>query len=345
MNKIILTGLSLPILFLAACGVKADKEVKTESAAITVSVDSVREQLFGNTLSVSGNIEGWRTVKQAFMVAGQIDYIIPEEGTLVKKGALVARIDPSHYQLGKNLADVQVAQVEDEYKRLKLMYERKSISESDYNKCRFALQGAYAQQKLRQQEITDTRLYASIGGVVLKKLAEKGEVVDKGYPVLVVSDISRVKANAYIPEDRLREVHIGQKASVRVSAIDETVEGVVREVGGVADPTTRAFTVSVEVPNANMDIRPGMIAEVSLPTSGAGLHLVVPTAAILHAADGTPYIYVVDRKKQQAFKRTVSLGEVADRFTEIVFGVSHGETIVSGGQQKLVNGSRISISK
>lgn len=343
MNRLLFSfSISLTAVLLSACGGKSGKADHSEpSATVTVCTDSVGERAFGNTLTVSGNIEGWRTVKQAFMVAGQIDYILAAEGSYVKKGTLVARIEPTYYELGKSLTDVQVAQAEDEYQRLKLMYDRKSISESDFNKCRFALRGARTQQKLRQQELTDTRLHASLSGVVLKKLAEQGEVVDKGYPVIVISDISRVKANAYIPEDRLADVHIGQKASVRISAIGKTAEGVVREVGGVADPTTRAFTVSVEVSNPSLAIRPGMIAEVSLPASGTALRLVVPTAAILHAADGTPYIYVVDQQKQQAFKRTVSLGEVADRFTEIVSGVKQGEIIVSSGQQKLVNGSHI----
>lgn len=330
-------------LILSACGKKAPSASQAD-AAVSVSVEKVAAKAAGATLSVSGDVEGLRTVKLGFMVAGRIEQIYAEEGVMVQKGALVAKLDASNYAIAKELADVQVRQATDEHQRLQLMYERKSISESDYRKCCFALEGAKAQQKLHAKNLADTRLHAPISGILLKKVSEAGEIVASGQPILVVADISRVKVRAYIPEGQLREVHIGQQAKVRIEAIGQTVTGTVKEVGGAADPTSRSFTATVEVANPQAAIRPGMIAEVSIPTSGKGARLAVPARSILHTPDGVPYVYVVDAKKGQAFKRTISTGTLVGDDIEVVSGLKAGETIVTGGHQKLTNGSKVNIS-
>jgi RND family efflux transporter MFP subunit len=294
-------------------------------------------------IPLSGNIEGNRTLRLGFMVAGKISQINVDEGQSVHKGQLIAALDSTNYSIAKELSDVQVNQAEDEYTRLKLMYERNSISESDFKKIGFALQGAKAQQKLHGKNLSDTRLYSPISGILLKKLAEPGEIVATGMPVLVVSDISKVKVNAYIPENQLHLIKTGQTAHVLVSALGETFAGKVIEVGGAADATTRAFTVKIELPNPGQLIRPGMIAEVSLPSSTQQQVLAIPLSAILHMPGGQACVFVADREKGQAFRRNVSLGSLYGDKVEIVSGLAAGETIVTGGQQKLTNGDKISV--
>lgn len=338
-------GLGLMALLLASCHRQGAEDGAKTAAPIAVKTARVTVEPTEETLTVSGDIEGFRTVKAGFLVAGRIDGYYFEEGQMVPRGALLARLDPTSYAIAKEMADVQVNQVQDEYKRLQLMYLRKSISESDFNKCRFTLDGALAQQKLRKKELADTRLYASIGGILLKKVAEAGEIVSAGMPVAVIADISRVKVSAYVPENQLQQVHIGQRVSVEVSAIGKTFSGTVREVSGMADPASRSFTVKVEVENPGRTIRPGMIAELSIPTKSRGERMVVASSAIQHTPEGFPYVYVVDARRGQAFRRNVSVGNVAGQGIEVVSGLKAGETIVVSGQQKLANGSKVKMLK
>lgn len=334
--------LCMAAMLLTSCHKQKTAEAAAASdVSTTVKTQVVTAQPVGDALTVSGDIEGWRTVKMSFMVAGKIDRFGAEEGQMVRKGALLAQMDATNYNIGRELADVQVRQAEDEFKRLSLMHQRQSVSESDFNKCRFALDGARAQLRLRDKEVSDTRLFASLGGILLKKLAEPGEVVSAGMPVAVVSDISRVKVSAYIPENELSRVRIGQTVSVRVAAIDRTVSGTVREVSGMADPESRSFTVKVEVSNRGLAIRPGMIAEVSIPVGGQGERLVIPTAAVQHSAEGVPYVYVADAKSKKAFRRNIGVGAATTGGIEVASGLKAGEIIVVGGQQKLANGSKI----
>lgn len=312
--------------------------------AIAVVADTVAARTAADAITMSGNVEGATTVKSGFMVAGRVASVAYDEGDVVGRGTLLATLDTTNYAIARDLADVQARQAADEHSRLKLMYDRGSLSESDYLKSQFALEGAQAQLRLRQKDLADTRLYSPIGGILLKKLAEAGEIVAAGQPILVVADISSVNVLAYIPENRLHEIAIGQEASVAIAAIATTVGGTIAEVGGMADPQTRAFTVKVKVANPDMKIRPGMIADVQVASSATRQTLTIPPKAVMHTPDGQTYVYVVDTASALAFRRDVALGAVGSEGVDVVAGLAAGETIVVGGQQKLSNGARISLS-
>ncbi|MHA3047674.1 efflux RND transporter periplasmic adaptor subunit [Riemerella anatipestifer] len=162
---------------------------------------------------------------------------------------------------------------------------------------------------------------------------------------MVISDIASVNVNAYIPESELKNLKIGQNAEVTISAVDQTVAGKVTEVGGVADPTSRTFTIKIKVPNPHYKIRPGMIAEVKILSSNPKAALFVPSNALLKGENNQNYVYVADKKSSKAFRRNVSVGEISENKVEIISGLTEGESIVVEGQNGLVNGSLISIKK
>lgn len=313
-----------------------------QQKTIPVVTEKAEENSVTQDVFVSGNIEGNKTVKLGFMVTGKIEQISVSEGQNVAYGQLIATLDASRYTIAKEITDIQVNQAADEYSRLKTMYDRNSVSESDYKKIDFTLQGAKAQQKLQNKNLSDTKLYAPFRGVLLTKVSETGEIVAAGTPVLIVSDISKVKVNAYIPEHQLGQIRIGQTANVQISALGESFTGKITEVGSSADVTTRAFTVKIEVANPGLKIRPGMIAEVRLPATQQQSVLAIPASAILRTPEGQSYIFIAD--KGQAFQRNLGVGNVYGDKIEIVSGLSAGETIITGGQQKLANGSKISVT-
>jgi RND family efflux transporter MFP subunit len=331
----------LMIFALMACGPKKEQDQPVEQA-IPVITEEVKKTSIAQEVSVSGNIEGNKTVRLGFMVAGKINFIGAEEGQLVAKGKLLSSLDPTNYGIAKEIADIQVNQVKDDYDRLKLMHSRKSISESDFSKINFALQQAEAQQKLQGKNLADTKLYSPISGVLLKKLAETGEIVGVGTPLFVVSDIRKVKVNAYIPESELHEIKLGQSAAVTVSSLNEVFTGKVAEVGSAADAASRAFTIKIILDNPRLLIRPGMIAEVKLSGTQNREVLVLPVESVLHDLDNQSYVFVVDSNQNKAFKRKVSVGRLLNNQIEITSGIAENDIVVTGGQQKLEDGVLIS---
>ncbi|WP_460637434.1 efflux RND transporter periplasmic adaptor subunit [Larkinella harenae] len=331
-------------LFLGSCQPK-NTETEVTETALPVVAEPVHKLATNRDISISGNIEGSRTVRLGFMVGGKINFIAADEGQFVRKGQLLSSLDPTNYGIAKEIADVQVNQVTDEFNRLKLLRDRNSLSESDFAKVNFGLQQAKAQQKLQGKNLSDTKLYAPISGVLLKKMAEVGEITGVGTPLFVVSDINTVNVNAFIPENELHNIKLGQSASVLVSSLNETFIGKVTEVGSAADASSRAFTVKIQLKNPKQLIRPGMIAEVKLASNQKADLLALPAEAVLHDLDNQSYVFVVDSAQQKAFKRKVSVGQLINNQIEITSGLNAKELVVTGGQQKLSDGALISLSK
>ena len=334
----------LIMLLLAGCNNNTNKQ---DFLDVPVPVLTTPASLLSleKEVTLSGNIEGYKTLRLGFMVAGKIDYVSAEEGGRVLKNSLLASLDPSGYTIAKELADIQLNQLQDEYDRLKSMYDKNSLSESDFARISFGLQQAKAQQKLHAKNLADTKLYSPIDGILLKKLAEAGEITGVGIPLFVVSDIRKVKVGAFIPENELYDIRIGQKAEVMISSLDGVFEGRIIEVGSAADPASRAFLLKIEVDNPGLAIRPGMIAKVSIHSGQYNKLLVIPVEAIQHDYDDQSYVFVVDSLKNRAFRRNISLGKTADGKIEVKSGIAENEIVVSGGQQKLVDGSVITYSK
>jgi membrane fusion protein, multidrug efflux system len=332
------------VLISSSCQSEYRKKESVETA-IPVVAAQARVSVINNEISISGNIEGNRTVRLGFTVAGKINFIAANEGQSVAKDQLLSSIDSSGYAIAKEIADVQVAQVEDEFNRLKAMHEQHSISESDFAKINFGLQQAKAQQKLHAKNLADTKLYVPFSGVLLRKLCEVGEITGVGIPQFVVSDIRKVKVSAFIPENELHLIRIGQEARVVISALNETFNGKIVEVGSAADPASRSFTLKIELDNPKLLIRPGMIAEVTIACDEKSEVLTIPAEAILHDVDNQSYVYITDVTKGKAFKRIVGIGKLQGVDIEITSGLNENEFVVTGGKQKLVDGASITIQK
>jgi RND family efflux transporter MFP subunit len=329
-------------LVLVGCNGKKTAEA-VWNEAVTVKIQSISATTSDKKLFVSGNIEGNKTVRLGFMVAGRINFIAAEEGQKVQDGQVLASLDPESYIIAKDMADANLDQTQDEYNRLSKMYATKSISESDYSKINTALKVAKSQQQLQAKNLKETKLYAPISGILLKKFTEKGEIIGVGLPLFVVSDIRTVKVNASIPESELRNLHIGNTAIVNVSSLDKDFSGKITEIGSLAEATTRTFAVKIELKNPDFQIRPGMTAEIQIKTKRSENYIAIPADVVLHDVDNSSYVYVADIAKKIAIKRIVSLGSIIDNDVKVISGLNAGEQLIVVGQSKLSNGTAIVI--
>jgi len=339
------TGLTLlTIITLCSCTAHTNNPPDNDPGipVVTAPVEKINRS---RDISLSGNIEGFKTVRLGFMVAGKIDFIAANEGDKVKKGELLSSLDAVSYSIAKELADIQVNQVQDEFDRLKLMHDKNSLTESDFVKISSALQLARAQQKLQAKNLSDTKLFSPFDGVLLRKLCETGEITGTGLPLFVVSDIRKIKVSAFIPENELHNISIGQQTRVIVSALNDTVSGKIIEVGSAADVAARAFSVKIEVENPGMLIRPGMIAEVLVSSLRKEQVIAIPVEALLHDFNNQSYVFIADKAQGKAFRRNVSCGKMLNDRIEITSGLNVNDIIVTGGQQNLVDGSSVIFNK
>lgn len=334
--------LLIAALGLVSCNNNYDQE-PCGANVFTVETQKIETSFTNKQLKVSGNIEGNKTVRSGFLVAGKINYIAAQEGETIEKGELLASLDPESYEIALEMANANLAQMQDDYNRIKELYERGSVTESDYVKITNGLRAAKAQSRLQAKNLEDTKLYSPIRGVMLKRGVEEGEIIDQGMPVFGVSDIYKVKVIASVPEMELRYVKIGKQANVYIPSLDSTFVGEIIEIGTLAEATTRTFNVKIELNNPDLLIRPGMTAEINITTDEVKSQISLPANVILHDVNNASYVYVVDTSKEKAFKRSVSLGKIMADNIQIISGLNLNDIVIVSGQHKLSNGALIKV--
>ena len=254
-----------------------------------------------STVSATGALSAVRTVQVGTQVSGQVSAIYVDFNDKVKKGQLLARIDPTLQQQAVQDAqaalarvDAQYAQAKAEYDREKSLFEQKIITESEFQTA--ATNYTVGQANLRsaqialdkaRQNLAYTNIYSPIDGVIVERDVDVGQTVAASLSApqlfLIANDLSQMQILASVDESDIGQVKEGQAVSFTVqSYANETFNGAVKQVRLQSKTTDNVvnYTVVVGVDNPNGKLLPGMTATVAFTTGGADNVMTVPNAAI-----------------------------------------------------------------
>lgn len=296
-------------------------------------------------ISVSGTLTADKTVPLSFLVQGKVSQIFVDEGDHVKKGALLATVEPSDYKNNLDIAEASSMRANDAFKRYEPLYKEGAFAEKNLIELKAGLAQAAAARNIARKALADTRLYASIPGIVGAKSIEIGQMVSPQVPAFIIVKTDVIYARISVPESEIGQVAMGQNAEVTISAIeDRTFIGRVSMIGAMADERTRTYTVKIELVNPDYILRPGMIVQTDIQTSKSVNMLTVPGSVIIRDADNLTYVFVADAKTGLAQKRRITPGSAYGNEIEIKNGLSPEDAVIVSGQHKLSDGASIAIS-
>src|SRR5713226_9009285 len=383
-------------LSLSGCAKQSASTERAQPDPIAVRIATPKHVRVPAEVVVSGTVETPSSPTSiGFLVSGKVIRVGPREGDFVKAGEVLAVIDPADYQFAVEAAIAQTAlaraqnqkasmsarpevveqaranlsQAEDEFRRMKTLYEKKSLTPNDFKKYETAYTNAqqqYAQaQKGAQQEdkaaatasleqaaaaeriarkrLSDSTLIAPISGFVSKRSIEEGAMASPGTPVFTIVELDPVEIQVGVPETDVRLVHRGQQVIVTASARPGiSFSGKVRLVNVSAEPQTRTYMVRITVPNPKAGLLVGMIAEARILGNETRDVLTLPGQALLRDPQGAPQVFVYFPNEKRVYAKRVTVGEVMDRDVQIIDGVKDSDSVVVAGQQLVREGSVVS---
>ena len=166
-----------------------------------------------------------------------------------------------------------------------------------------------------------------VNGIVTEKKAVQGMRFMPGEALYQVTDLSSVWAVADVFEQDISWVKPGAKAKVKINAYpDKTFEGTISYVYPTLKAETRTIPVRIDLPNPNNLLKPGMFAQLELPTAAKGAVVTIPNSAVIDS--GTRQIVLVQAKEGRFEPRDVKLGARSDDRIEVLEGVREGEQVV-----------------
>lgn len=333
--------LVLGVLMLAGC-----HEAKKETAPETkVDTAVVRQVEASGVLQYSGTIDPSQTIPLSFQTQGTVQKVLVNAGDPVKAGQLLAVVDPADAKNAYEMMLAKYQQAKDGYDRLKQVHDKGSLPDVKWVEMESNLQQAQSSLALAKNNLNKCNLYAPESGVIGQRNIEPGmnSVGNVNAPIELVK-INTVYVKVAVPENEINLIKKGQKASFTVSALDgRQFEGVVTNVGVVADAVSRTYEVKITVNNPQLALKPGMVCDVKLNAIQGRSVVGVPFQAVDKDNDGNNYVYVLNDADKTVSKRLVKVGDFQNDFIEILSGVNVGDIVITSGIYKLSDKSKVNL--
>lgn len=288
----------------------------------------------------SANLRARQQVEVLPKQTGVIAQIVVEEGTQVRAGQALARLDSEESVLQARQSEARARAARDAAARAAQLQDRGMVSDQEVERLQSEAQVAAADLALAQLRVRNSVITAPIAGVVTHREVERGQLVNSSTPAFRVADISRLEAVVGVPEREANRIRVGQPARVRVDG-RAAVQGEVARVRPVVDPSSGTVQVVVEVdPQQGGGLRPGQFVNVDIVTETLDERLTVPRTAVL--VDGAvPRVFTI--ADGRAEEREVELGVNQAERVEIRSGVEPGDTVVVVGQDNLQPGIAVNL--
>ena len=271
-----------------------------------------------------------------------------------------ARLQLERALIQQDKSAIQVESVREDLNRNEALYREKLVSERDVAQSRYRLRELEHDAKVSSSqtqelthrvkeleaeeeqvtlEIQHTRVAAPFAGCIVQRIVETGRTVRNLDPLFRLSAFSPLYADVFLSEAEARRVQAGQSAVLRLGADESrSTDGRVVRISPVVDQGTGTVKVTVELPAARAEFKPGAFVRVSIQTDRKADAVLIPKRAVLEE-DGVQYVFVAD--KQVARKVKLTLGHENDGDVEVRQGIKPRQQVVVAGQGGLKDGSPI----
>lgn len=330
-----------------------------------------------NTVTATGTIEPVTSVTVGTQVSGIVSKLYVDYNSVVKKGQVIAELDKSNLISELNSAKANLEQAKASlssaesslsyqaanFRRNKALYQKGLISGNDYESARLSYQTAMASVSSARDQVSAAReqvkkaqtnlgyatITSPIDGIVLSKSVEEGQTVAASFstPTLftIAKDLTNMQVVADVDEADIGDVKVGERVTFTVDAYpDNTFSGTVKQVRQEATTTNNVVTYSVVIsaPNADLKLKPGLTATVTIYTQENKGVLSVPSKAlrftpeketvggmkIKDIANAKNKVWTIEGNTVVAHR--VNIGMTDGSHTQILSGISRGAKVITG---------------
>ncbi|NOU61889.1 efflux RND transporter periplasmic adaptor subunit [Marinifilum caeruleilacunae] len=339
-----------------SCG--SDSTAKeNQKADVSVSVQSVTIANQPEQLSFTGKVEAETHSNLSTRIMGQIERINVEPGQNVNKGQLLVQIKDEDIQARKAQVKANMIKAEaayenasKDYKRFSALFEQKSASQKEMDDATTHFNMAKAELEAVKQmeaEVNEMLRYSAIKapyqGIITRKYVNEGDLASPGMPLVAIEKPGDYKVMAKIPETEIFKIQKNDLVKVKITALNEIVDGKITEVNPSALYTGNQFEAKIVLePNKDQKAKlfSGMYAQVRLE-KGEMPVILVPTNVLVKKGQLTG-VYTVSQMGT-AMLRWVRVGKSIDDMTEVLSGLSDGEQYIVSYQGKIWDGAKLSI--
>jgi membrane fusion protein (multidrug efflux system) len=323
-----------------------------EIKPIAVAVVEARPIKVPRILTLSGTLAGAEEADVAAGAAGKVIATYVERGSVVHKGAVLARLDSRTVSAQAQEASAQLeslkaqeSQAQADCARNERLFEKGAISRADFDRAttqckttKFSVSAAEARKRLIGEALQDAEIRAPFSGMIVERAVSPGEYVRADSKVVTLVDVDTLRVELTVPEADVTFIKQGMTVDFRTASDDNKVhQGKIRYVGPAVRKQTRDAVVEAVVKNEGRALRPGMFVTAKVALGDQSLPAVPATAV---RPDGTlRHVFTVAGGRVE--DRLVQVGEAHGDQIPIINGLKVGEKVVAPLTPDVRDGARV----
>jgi RND family efflux transporter MFP subunit len=308
-----------------------------------------------------GAISASQRAELSFRVNGTLQEIPVKEGDKVKKGQVLAQLDPTDFKIRVSDRQATFDKTKKNFDRAKQLIQDGTISQSDYDQVEANFRTSQAALSLAKQELAYTELKAPFAGSIGRRDVDNFEEIQPKQAIFQLQNVDQLDVAIDLSENLVRSIRRAEQADsasdsqasrvVEAYASFEGKEGdkfplKMKEVATKADAQTQTFRVTFTMPQPkDFAVLPGMTANVFLDLSrvvSTDTAKWVPISAVVADGELDARVWVLDDKTMTVTERPVKIGRMSGGNIEVNSGLVGGEEIVSVGAAYLAEGMQVS---
>ena len=347
------------IITLVSCGNRdADTKIPDKPAEITYHTMAVQARQISGSVQLPGVMQPFQFVQLYPKISGFIKNVSVDRGSLVKQGQVLVTLEAPEVEQQVAAAKLKYTEASASYMTSKDRYRRLletsktpgTISPFDLQAAQSKMQGdsataqgEYASYKAQETMRSYLTITAPFDGVITERNVHPGALagpgVENAKPMLVLQQLSKLRLVVSVPEQYVVQVKDGDKVHYKINALPgQDFTGAISRSSQSLSSNFRSETVEIDVDNKGNTFKPGMYAEVVLPTSGTANAFVVPRSAIVTTTE-RKYVIVSDNGVAKC--RDVSEGNQTNDSTEIFGNLHIGDNVVTNASYQIKDGAPI----
>lgn len=296
---------------------------------------------FSNTISVSGSIGANEQVQLRSQITGIITNIYFTEGSNVKKGQALVKIDDAELQAQLSEVLVRVELASENEKRANALLKKEGISREEYEITLSAMKSLQAQEQIIRTQLAKTLIKAPFDGTIGLRNVSVGVYLSSDMVIANLVNTNPIKLTFSVPEKYAASMKVNTKVQFTFAGSSKTYTATIYAIEPEIDALTRTLQLRAKASNTDGALLPGSFANIELPLTTIKNALLVPTEAVIPIQDGKKVFIVKDGKAKEAIIETSSR---TDKELLILSGLNEGDTVITTGVMSMKTGTSVKVN-
>jgi len=315
--------------------------VRAGGQVTNVKAYLVKAGQMDNKITVAGTLLANEEVELKSEVTGKITNISFQEGSRVRKGDVLVKINDADLQAQRLRAELQLKLAQDTELRQRKQLEIEAVSQEVYDAALTRLNTAKADLQLIQAQIEKAAIIAPFDGVIGLRYVSEGSYISPDTKIAYLVDRDPIKIDFSIPERYADFVRVGDQITFKTQGNSDVFTGNIYALEPKVDPEIRSVRIRAHCPNPEGKVRPGSFAEVTVSLSRIEGAIMIPTETLIPEMEREKVFVAKEGKAQQVYVET---GLRTSDKVQIIRGLAVNDTLLTTGLLQVRTGSPVRIT-